>query len=132
MKRPAAPGEPHCRTCRAPVLSLGGACAFCRTPVDPAGPDATPLAVVAFLERSLPDVIRRGRGLLGLGRSKDVTVITRTGYFRARVRAGGLALDPTLPPAEWVDRLVAALSLDATTDPDLRARLLRMGWALRA
>ena len=119
----------RCETCGAPAVILDNACVFCRTPVSESH---APAELLDYLGPRLAgaDVKRFGFRRRGPVRELSVTVGVTT--FTARVVRGRLQLSPTLAPAAWVDRLLTALSQEATGDAALRARLSRAGWKLRS
>jgi hypothetical protein len=116
----------RCSVCSAPVVSLSGACAFCRSPVEGSG---DPEELVAYLGERLPSTSvsrswlrREPRGL---------TMSGRTSRFRARLRAGALELEPDVALDKWVDLLLVEVSRMAVSDPEVRRRYSRAGWAFR-
>lgn len=118
----------RCETCGAPAVLLGNACVFCRAPV----PDSqAPAELLDYLKARLPDARVKRFGLGRRGPVRELTVTVGETLFSARVDRGRLKLQPELPPARWVDRLLAELSAVAATDADVRGRLSRSGWKLR-
>jgi hypothetical protein len=107
---------------------LGNACVFCRTPVSDSH---APADLLDYLVARLPAAKVKRFGLRRRGPVREFTVTVGAGVFSAKVSRGRLQLTPELPPARWVDRLLAALSAEAAGDADLRARLSRAGWKLR-
>ncbi|GAC1652866.1 MAG: hypothetical protein NVS9B1_01120 [Candidatus Dormibacteraceae bacterium] len=118
----------RCQTCGAPAVLLKNACVFCRTPI---ADSHAPVELLTYLEERLPAARSKRFGLVRRGNVRSLDLIVGETRFRARVLRGRLLLDPDLAPAQWVDRLLAALSEAAASDPALRARLSRSGWALR-
>jgi hypothetical protein len=117
-----------CEVCSAPALQLEDACVFCRSPLDVGG-----VASADLLEYLAPRVpgARSSRGLL---RRRGITRLTMQASgesFSARIRAERVELRPDLEPELWVDRLLAALSRDAATKPEVRDAVSRAGWRLR-
>ena len=124
----------RCETCGAPAVLLENACVFCRTPV---ADSHAPADLLDYLAARLPAAQVRRFGLRGRGlKIPDVPHVQQieaagAGVFTAKVARGRLQLTPELAPARWVDRLVAALTVDAAGDARLRADLSRAGWKLR-
>jgi hypothetical protein len=117
-----------CGVCGAPALPVGGACAFCRSPLTDQAPDAE---VVSYLGRVVPGARAARSGLFGRGRVSRLEVDTSNGRFRARARRSGWRFEPEGDLAGWTDGLVKALSRRASGEPELRAALSRAGWRLR-
>lgn len=117
-----------CETCNAPAVLLGGACVFCRTPIDESH---APIELLTYLQRRLPMAKSKRFGVVRRGEVRDFDLDVDGRRFRARVQRGQLIFEPDLPPARWVDALLAALSAKATGDAELRTRLSRAGWDLR-
>ena len=109
-------------------MLLGNACVFCRTPVSDSH---APADLLDYLVARLPAARVKRFGLRRRGPVRELTVAVGASLFSAKVSQGRLQLTPELPPARWVDRLLAALSAEAAGDADLRARLSRAGWKLR-
>ena len=116
-----------CEVCGAPSLPLNGACAFCRSPLS-SGPD--PDGLLKYLGSRLPGA-RTSRGFLGRPALREVSLEVAGVRYSAALKAGKLRLRPEAAPAEWVDRLLRNLSLEASTNPRLRSAMTRAGWALR-
>lgn len=117
-----------CEVCSAPALPLEGVCVFCRSPLEDgrAGEDG----LLDYLGERIARA-RVRRGLLGRGPVRRFDVEAGGEKFSARVRPEELALRPELELELWVDRLLAGLSRDAASDPDLRTAMTRAGWRLR-
>lgn len=105
-----------------------GACVFCRTPIRDS--DA-PVELLSYLSAHLPSARTRRFGIVRKGHVRKLELTADGERFRARVVRGALLLEPDLPPAQWVERLLERLSKVAAADADLRATLTRAGWALR-
>ncbi|TMD08959.1 MAG: hypothetical protein E6J02_03700 [Chloroflexi bacterium] len=118
----------RCETCGAPAVVRNGACVFCRTPIRES--DA-PVELLTYLADHLPLVRTKRFGIIGRGLVRRLDITVDGERFRARAVRGRLLLEPDLPPAQWVERLLERLSKVASADADVRARLLRAGWALR-
>ena len=118
----------RCETCHAPAVLLGGACVFCRTPIEESH---APIELLTYLQRRLPMAKHKRFGVVTRGEVSDLDLTVGGKRFHALVKRGQLVLEPDLPPARWVDTLLAALSAQAGADPEMRARLSRAGWALR-
>jgi hypothetical protein len=118
----------RCDVCGAPAVIREGACVFCRTPIKDSH---APVELLTYLESRLPAVRSKRFGLIRRGHVRDLRLEIEGEEFRARVVKGALVLKPDLPPAQWVERLLVALSRTAARDPALRATLTRAGWALR-
>jgi hypothetical protein len=116
-----------CTVCGAPPLPVGGRCVFCRSSLDE-GADAGGL--LDYLAGRLPSADAR-RGVLGSGAVSDVRVVASGRSYRARLRRGALELEPAGEPAEWVERLLADLTLDAAGDRAVRSALAAAGWDWR-
>ena len=108
-------------------MLLDGACVFCRTPMTES---EAPLEVLEYLKTRVPGAKVR-RAALGRGRVTGLTFAGAGERFEARLRGSRLVLTPNLPPAQWLDSLLQALSTAAASDAALRARLSQSGWALR-
>lgn len=109
-------------------MLLSNACVFCRTPV----PDShAPADLLDYLAARLPAAKVKRFGLGRRGPVRELTVTVGAAVFRAKIAKGRLQLAPELPPARWVDRMLAALSAEAAGDPAVRAGLSRAGWKLR-
>ncbi len=119
---------PSCAVCGAPPLAP--ACVFCRTPAHSFS-DPTVVGLLDYLALHLPDASVQRSGLLGRGPVRRFQIHTGGEDFDARFRKGELALRPEGPPADWANRLLAALSRDAAADPEVRRAVSRSGWALR-
>jgi hypothetical protein len=117
-----------CEVCSAPALEAAGGCVFCRSPL-PRGVEETD-GLLDYLAQRVPDATAK-RGLFGRGGVRELRVEAAGQRFRARTRKDGLRLEPELEPAEWADRLLAALSRRAASDGDVRDAVSRSGWALR-
>lgn len=117
----------HCPVCGAPAVLLESACVFCRTPMSES--DA-PHEMLEYLRTRVPGAKVR-RAALGRGRVTGFTITSAGKRFEARVRGTRLLLTPSLPPAQWLDSLLQALSAAAASDAGLRARLSQSGWSLR-
>lgn len=118
----------HCEVCAAPALPLAGACTFCRSPLEG---EAGPGDLLDYLASRFPQANCR-RGFLGRGHVRELRVVAGGQRFRARLgRRQRLRLEPQLEPAEWIDCLLRALSLEARRDAAVRSSLTRAGWALR-
>jgi hypothetical protein len=118
----------RCETCGAPAVLLENACVFCRTPV---ADSHAPADLLDYLAARLPAAQVKRFGLRGRGPVREFKLTAGAGVFSAKVARGRLQLTPDLAPARWVDRLVAALTVDAAGDARLRADLSRAGWKLR-
>jgi hypothetical protein len=118
----------RCETCGAPAVLLGNACVFCRTPV---ADSHAPAELLDYLASRLADASVKRFGIRHRGPVRELTVAVGATTFGARVVHGRLQLTPKLAPAEWVNRLITALSLEAAANADLRAHLSRAGWKLR-
>jgi hypothetical protein len=118
----------RCETCGAPAVLLGNACVFCRTPV---ADSHAPADLLDYLAERLPAAKVKRFGLRRQGPVREITLLAGAVTFSAKIAKGRLQLAPELPPARWVDRLLAALTAQAAGDADLRARLSRAGWKLR-
>ena len=118
----------RCETCGAPAVLLENACVFCRTPV---ADSHAPADLLDYLAARLPSASVRRFGLRGRGPVRALRLPVGSEVYGARVRRGRLELTPDLPPARWVDRLLAALSAAAAGDADLRSNISRAGWQLR-
>ena len=118
----------HCETCGAPAVLMGNACVFCATPI---ADSHAPADLLDYLAARLPAARVKRFGVTRRGPVREIRAAAEGTEFVARLRRGRLELAPDLPPARWVDRLLAALSADAAGDPDLRAQLSRSGWRLR-
>jgi hypothetical protein len=118
----------RCETCGAPAVLLGNACVFCRTP---AADSHAPADLLDYLAARLPAAKVKRFGIGRRGPVREITLTVGATVFSARIARGRLQMTPELPPARWVDRLLAALSSEAAGDADLRARLSRSGWKLR-
>jgi hypothetical protein len=116
-----------CEVCGAPPLPLGGACAFCRSPL---AADSDADGLLDYLASKLPEA-RASRGLLGRSSLREVQLEAAGVRYGAALRTGRLRLRPEAPPAEWVDQLLRDLSREAATNPRLRSAVTRAGWALR-
>jgi hypothetical protein len=117
----------RCEVCGAPPLLLRGACAFCRSPLEP---DSDPDGLLDYISSRLPEA-RASRGLLGRSAIREVELEAAGVRYGAALRAGRLRLRPEAAPAEWVDQLIRDLSREATSNPRLRSAVTRAGWALR-
>lgn len=117
----------RCPVCGAPAVLLDSACVFCRTPMSES---EAPLEILEYLRTRVPNA-RVRRAALGRGRVTGLTFATADKRFDARLRGARLVLTPNLPPAQWLDSLLQALSAAAASDAALRARLSKSGWALR-
>jgi hypothetical protein len=118
----------RCETCGAPAVLLGNACVFCRTPM---ADSHAPADLLDYLAARLPEAKVKRFGLRRRGPVRELELTVGTGVFSAKVAMGRLQLTPELAPAQWIDRLVAALSAEAAGDARLRADLSRAGWKLR-
>ena len=118
----------RCETCRAPAIVLGSACVFCRTPISESH---APAELLDYLADRLPDARVQRFGLLRNGPVRQLKLVVGTVTYEASVKGGRLQLLPQLPPAQWLDSLLASLSRKAASDADLRSRLSRSGWQLR-
>jgi hypothetical protein len=117
-----------CEVCSAPALPLEDACVFCRSPLGAArAPDAD---LLDYLGVRVPKA-RSRRGLLRRGRVSRFSVVAGGESFNAKLRPERLELRPELSLDLWVDRLLAALSRDAASDPQVRESVSRSGWRLR-
>ena len=119
---------PSCGVCGAPPLAR--ACVFCHTPARSYS-SPTVVGLLDYLARHLPHARVQRTGLLGRGPVRRFHLHAGGEDFEARFRKGELALQPASPPADWANRLLAALSRDAAADPEVRRAVSRSGWALR-
>jgi len=118
----------RCETCGAPAVMLGNACVFCRTPISDSH---APADLLDYLAAKLPEARVKRFGLRGRGPVRQLEVTAGAGVYTAKVARGRLRFTPELAPAQWIDRLLAALSSAAAGDARLRADLTRAGWKLR-
>jgi len=117
-----------CEVCSAPALPLEGACVFCRSPLE--AQTAGEADLLDYLaERVGPARVRRG--LFGRGPVRRLELEAGGEKFSARLRSEQTTLRPDLELGLWVDRLLAGLSRDAASDPELRRAMTRSGWRLR-
>jgi hypothetical protein len=119
--------DERCAVCSAPVVSVNGACAFCRSAVEGAG---DPEELLAYLAERLP-ASKVDRGFLGRSRVRGITMTGSTSRFRARWRRDELELEPDVELGKWTDLLLVEVSRMAAGDPEVRRRFTRAGWALR-
>ncbi|MEP7104497.1 MAG: hypothetical protein ABI838_01445 [Chloroflexota bacterium] len=117
-----------CAVCGAPPLARS--CVFCHTP-SRAYSSPTVVGLLDYLAQHLPHARVQRAGLLRRGPVRRFQVHAGGGDFAAGFRKGELALQPPGTPAEWANRLLAALSRDAAADPEVRQAVSRSGWALR-
>ncbi len=119
-----------CPVCAAPALPLDGRCVFCRCQLAAGDPQGIPDRLLEYLAGRLPTA-RPRRAFLGWGGVTRLEVRAAGRRFVARRRRRRLVLEPPAPLAEWVDELLAAVSVEAAADHGLRAALSRAGWAFR-
>lgn len=118
----------RCETCGAPAILLRNACVFCRAPVSDSH---APAELLDYLASRIPGARVKRFGLRRSGPVRELATVIGGQPFEAKLHSGRLRLLPDLPPAQWADRLLAALSAEAAGDAELRSRLSRSGWQLR-
>jgi len=96
---------------------LGNRLRLLRTPV---ADSHAPAELLDYLAARLPAAQVKRFGLRRRGPVRELTVAVGSDVFTANGREGRLELTPDLAPANWVDRLLAALSAEAAGDARLR------------
>src|SRR5207237_6010276 len=115
-----------CQVCGAPPLPIGGACVFCRSPLE-TPPD--PEGLLDYLAAKLPGAeVQRPFGSSAV---KDLRMQAAGNAYRGRIRRHGLELEPSANAEYWVDSLLADLSREAAENRAVRSALTHAGWDIR-